>query len=361
MKKRLSSLLLVLSVAGLPALNACKKPENKEGEAKATAASPAVKVSTGDVQLKKLPKFLTLTGSVLANQESQVAANVSGRVIATYVERGQPVKKGQVLVAVDSQEAGLSASAAAAQSKVADTQEQLAQQDCERADKLFAQGAMTKAEYERQKTQCSSQVFSANAARASADLATKRAGDAQIRAPFDGFVGERFVNVGEYVQPPTRVASFYSIDPARIQISVPENAVALLKAGQTLELTVAAYPERSFPATVKYISPALRTNTRDLVVEATAKNSDASLRPGMFATVLLAVGEEELPTVPKESLRVEGTVKRLFLARQGKAFEMVVQTGITRDGRIAVLDSITAADKVILNPPKELKDGAVIQ
>lgn len=356
----MSARILSLSLGSLVLVSACKQPENKEAEAQKAAAPAAVKVQTGDVEVKKVPKYLTLTGSILANQESQVAANVAGRVIATYVERGQPVSKGQVLVAVDSQEAGLSAASAAAQSKVAESQEQLAKQDCERADKLFAQGAMTKAEYERQKTQCTAQVYSANAARAGADLAQKRAGDAQVRAPFDGIVGDRFVNVGEYVQPPTRVASFYSIDPARIQISVPENAVALVKVGQTLELKVTAYPDRTFPATVKYMSPALRTNTRDLVIEATAKNADAALRPGMFASVLLSIGEEELPTVPAESLRVDGTVKRLFLAKQGKAFELVVRTGVSKEGRVAVLDELGTTDKVIINPPKELRDGATV-
>src|SRR5258705_9342479 len=99
---------------------------------------------------------------------------------------------------------------------------------------------MAKSDMDRQKAQCTSQLFQANAARANADLAGKLAGDTVIRAPIDGIVGERYVNVGEYVQPNTKVASVFSIDPVRVNISVPERAVAQVAVGQKLDLTVTA-------------------------------------------------------------------------------------------------------------------------
>lgn len=346
------------------ALAACKKPDlaPEAGATKATAiALPPVKVETGSIEHQKMPRYLTLTGSVYADRQSDVAANVSGRVTNTYVERGMPVKQGQVIAVVDSRAAGFQVAAAVAQSQAAQTQVNLAKQDCERADTLFAQGAIAKSEFERLKTQCTAQLYTANAAQANADLANKSASDTIIRAPFDGIIGERFVNVGEYVQPPTRVASVFAVNPVRVSLSVPEPAVALVKEGQTLELNVSSYPGRSFPATVRFVSPTLRPNTRDLIVEANARNDDGALRPGMFATAKLAVGEEEQPTVPISAIKVEGTVRRLFLARNGQAFEVVVQTGVEKDGRIAVLEPLAAGDKVILTPPPGLRDGSSIQ
>jgi membrane fusion protein, multidrug efflux system len=112
---------------------------------------------------------------------------------------------------------------------------------------------------------------------------------------------------------------------------------------------------------VRFVSPNLRVNTRDLIVEATAKNPGNFLRPGMFAIARLIVGEDEQPTVPTEAIKAEGTVKRLFLARNGRAFEMVVRTGVQKDGRIAVLEPLAAGDKVILKPPPGLQDGSSIQ
>jgi len=353
--KRSLLLVTVALVAG------CRKPEATAQEKARAQAPAAVKVETAPVETRKMPRYLTLTGSVLANRQSEVAANVNGRVISTSVERGQAVKTGQPLAVVDARAAGLSAAAAAAQSRAAETQVSLAQTECDRADKLFAQNVMSKADYDRVKTQCTAQLYSASAARANADLTSKLAGDAVIRAPFDGIVGERYVNVGEYVQLPTRVASMFSIDPVRVQISVPETAVSLVKEGQTLDVRVAAWPDRAFPAKVRYVSPALRPSTRDLLVEALAANTDGALRPGMFATVLLLVGEEEMPTVPTEALRTEGSVKRLFVARAGQAVEMVVRTGVAKDGRVAVLETFANNEQVVLRPPPGLRDGAAIQ
>ncbi|MBK7859044.1 MAG: efflux RND transporter periplasmic adaptor subunit [Archangiaceae bacterium] len=341
---------------------ACKKPEDPAAAAAKKADElPKVKVETADVQHQKMPRYLTLTGSVMADKQSEVAANVAGRVATTYVERGMPVKAGQVLAIVDSKAAGFQAAAANAQSQAAETQVTAARQDCDRADTLFKQGAMAKAEYDRTKSQCTAQLFQANAARANADLAGKLAGDTIIRAPIDGIVGERYVNVGEYVQPNSKVVSIFSIDPVRVSISVPERAVAQVAVAQKLDLTVTAYEHRTFPAVVKFISPALRAGTRDLIIEATAENHDGSLKPGMFATVLLATGEEEQPTVPLEAIREEGTIKRMFLAREGQAYEMVVRTGVERDGRVAVLEPLQVGQKVIVKPPPGLHDGSVIQ
>ena len=357
--------LPVLLAAALAAATGCSKPPADapatDGKKPDLVALAPVKVSTGEVTHQKMPRFLTLTGSVMADRQSDVAANVAGRVTATYVERGMPVKAGQPMAVVDSKAATFQQAAAVAQSQAAQTQVALAKQECDRADTLYAQGAIPKSEYDRQKSTCTAQLYTANAAQANADLQGKLAGDTIIRAPIDGFVGERFVNVGEYVQPPTKVATVYAINPARVTISVPEPAVALVKEGQTLDLEVAAYPDRKFPATVRFVSPALRQNTRDLIVEASAKNDDLSLRPGMFAITRLTVGEEEQPTVPATAIRSEGTVKRLFLARSGSAFEMVVKTGLTRDGRVAVLEPLGPQDRVIVRPPPTLTDGTAIQ
>ncbi len=344
------------------ALGAAGCAKHQENAVKPVSiALPPVKVETAAIERVRMPRFLTLTGSVLADRQSDVAANVSGRITATLVERGQPVKAGQILAVVDSKAAGFSAEAATAQYQAAETQVRLAEQDCQRADALFSQSSISKAEHERLKAQCTAQLFQANAARANAGLATKLAGDTVIRAPIDGVVGERSVNVGEYVQPPTRVASLYSVDPVRISISVPEPAVGRVQAGQKLDVQVSAWPDKSFPAEVRYVGPALRPATRDLIIEAVAKNPAGDLKPGMFATVRLLVGEEDEPTVPADAVKEEGQVRRIFLARDGAAFEMVVRTGVAKDGRVAVLESLGAGDRVIRNPPSALRDGSSIQ
>jgi membrane fusion protein, multidrug efflux system len=350
---RLMPLFAVLAIAS------CKKPESAAEKPKPVSLPP-VAVETAEVTHEKMPRLLTLTGSVIPDRQSEVAANVSGRVTATYVERGMPVKAGQVMAVVDSKAAGYQAAAAMAQSQAAQTQVNLARQECDRADTLFNQGAIPKSEYDRLKTQCTSQLYTANAAQANADLAGKLAGDTIIRAPIDGIVGERYVNVGEYVQPPTRVASVFSVNPARISISVPEPAVGRVQVGQSLDVEVSSWEGRTFAATVRFVGPALRAQTRDLIVEAVAKNDDLALKPGMFATVKLVVGEEELPTVPLDAIKTDGTVRRLFVAQGQSVVEMVVKTGLEKDGRIAVIEPLAANLKVVVKPPPGLSDGSTI-
>lgn len=358
----MKTLVTVAAAAALAvAASGCGARSESAERKPSVAPPPPVTVKTAPVEVRKMPKVLTLTGSVVADKQSEVAANVAGRILTAPVERGQSVKQGQVLAVVDARGAAFSASAASAQSKVADEQQHLAEADCARADALWEKGAASKQEYDRLKTQCAAQKYSASAARANADLAQKQLGDTTIRAPFDGIVGERYVNVGEYVQAQTKVASLYRITPVRIQVSVPETAVPLVKQGATLAVHVAAWGDREFPATVKYVAPALRPQTRDLLVEAVADNKDGALRPGMFATVSLLVGEEELPTVPMAALQVDGTTKRIYMARGGQAWEVVVRTGGTRDGRIAILEALSQGDKVIVQPPPGLHDGSAIQ
>jgi RND family efflux transporter MFP subunit len=316
-----------------------------------------IAVELGTVELRRMPVVLTLTGNVVAERQSEVAANVAGRVVSAPIERGSKVAAGQTLIVVDARAASLSLEASTAQAELAKTQAAQGREDCARAERLRASGTITQSDFERQTTQCRATQLQAEAAAAQAGLAAKNATDTTVRAPFAGAVGERYVNVGEYVQPMTRVASLFVYDPVRVTVSVPEAAIARIREGQDLEVRVAAFPDRAFPAKVQYVSPALRAQTRDLVVEARASNPDAALRPGMFATVELVTGDEELATVPEDAIVKEGSVRRLFLARDGKAFELVVETALTRDGRVGVREALTPGAAVIVRPPAGLRDG----
>jgi membrane fusion protein (multidrug efflux system) len=337
-----------------------------QGEAPAAQSKPAeavalpVEVTVAKVEKRPMPRIVSLLGNVVADRMSDVAANVAGQVLMAPVERGQKVRVGDTLIMVDSKAASLSAAAAASQADLAAAQSAQAHEDCTRADRLLSEGAIGQAEYNRQRTQCKAQELSANAAKSQAELSAKLAADALVRAPFTGVVGERYVNAGEYVQASTKVATMYTLDPVRIVISVPEQAVSLVRKDVTLNIQVSAYPDRLFPATVQYVSPALRTQQRDLLVEAKAQNAEGLLRPGMFATVQASLGEEQVPTVPADAIVVDGDVRRLFLVKDDRAFELVVKIGGTRDDRTTVYEEFEADATVIRNPPATLRDGVKV-
>lgn len=206
---------LLLTVAA-----SCKKPQD-EGSAQLTSASTEapIKVQTVTVAEKPMPESLVLTGTLKANQESSVAADASGKVAATFVERGQRVKKGDTLAILDARTASLQVSTLNAQSQLAQANLEQAQRECDRVKALRDSGAISQAEYDRTTSQCQTGQWSVAAAQAQQKTAQKLVGDSVIRAPFDGIIGERSVNVGQYVQPATQVVTLYTPDPLRLELT----------------------------------------------------------------------------------------------------------------------------------------------
>lgn len=324
------------------------------------AAAP-LHVTTVAVVEKPMPELLTLTGTLRSSVESDVAADVSGKVVATYVERGQPVKRGQVLAIVDSRVASLAATAAAAQAKVAQSQLEEARRDCDRVKHLLDTGAISQADYDRQTAACTSQQWSATAAEAQQQSALKLAGDSSIRAPFDGFAGERYVNVGQYVAPSTRVATVYAPDPLRLALTVPEANVAAIVTDMPVHFTVTAFGDKVFQGSVKYISPNVREASRDLVVEAVVPNADLSLKPGMFAVASLDLGAKPRPVVPASAVVQDETTARVYVVAASLVQERIVQLGQAAGGLVAIVQGIKVGENVVTAPGPDVRDGARVE
>jgi membrane fusion protein (multidrug efflux system) len=349
----------VVALVFLLGAASCRRAD--DASAAQTAADPVVHVQTAGVTQQPMPQYLTVTGTVRANLESDVAADAAGKVIQTSCERGQVVKRGELIAALDSRNSALAATAAEAQAKVAQSQLEQARRDCERVKHLLETGAISQAEYDRQTAQCTSQVWSAAAAEAQERSAVKMVGDARVRAPFDGIVGERYVNLGQYVQPTTRIASIYSPDPLRLELTVPEANVGAVAPDMPVSFTVVAFGDQPFTGHVKYISPNVRESTRDLVVEAVVPNGDGRLRPGMFAVAKLLLATPPTPVVPLSALVRDDTGARLFVVVGREVQERLVQLGETVGEMVAVVHGVQAGESIVLRPPVNLHDGTRVE
>jgi membrane fusion protein, multidrug efflux system len=356
--RRILVLPMVLVVA-LAALAGCKKP--KPGAEQATK-EVALKVgATTPVIEKGMPEYLVLTGTLRASQESEVAADAAGKVTQTFVERGQTVNRGDPLVVLDSRGAALNANASAAQSNLARAQAEQAAKECERVRALKQSGAISQAEYDRTISQCQASHWSVAAAQAQQASAAKVLGDAVIKAPFAGVVGERYVNVGQYVQPSTRIISLYAPNPLRLELTVPEANIGGLKVDMPVEYTVTAHGENAFKGSVKFISPNVRPQTRDLVVEALCPNPDGKLKPGMFAVARLEVGEKKMMAVPATAVKKDATSSRVYAVVEKRLQERVVQTGGERDGLVAIVAGVKPGEAVVTQPGSDVRDGVLVQ
>src|SRR3954451_8944009 len=151
-QKNSAAWLTVLAMGSSLAFAGCRSAAAEPRKSNEPPA--AVKVDTVTVSQRTLPRFLTLTGTLLPNQKADVAADVSGKIQATFVERGSFASKGSALASIDPRSAAISRTEASAQARALEAQSTLASADCERAEKLFRDGSLSQAEHERQAAQC---------------------------------------------------------------------------------------------------------------------------------------------------------------------------------------------------------------
>jgi membrane fusion protein, multidrug efflux system len=323
--------------------------------------APPVAVQTEEVAEIEVPMTLRLSGSLKGERETDLAANAAGRVVATSAERGAQVVPGQVLAQLDVRAASLAASEARAQAESVRAQQAQALVDCARYQKLRETGAISEAEQERVAVQCRTLPLSAEAASARASIAAQNVGDGVIRAPFGGVITERYVDVGEYVRQDSRVVTLVSVDPLRLEISVPEADAAKVREGAEVSFRVAAHGDRRFAGRVRFVSGAIRPSTRDLAVEALVDNADRALKPGMFADVELAVGSRKLPGVPRAAVADAEGSSHAFVVVDGRLQERALSTVDGPDGKVGVLKGVRPGERVAVGDLGALHNGARVR
>jgi membrane fusion protein, multidrug efflux system len=336
--------------------------ETKPGAAaRQGAAESAVQADTVQVGEQKVPRFLTLTGTLLANEDSDVAAGVMGKVVSVHTERGSVVKKGDVLAKLDSRAASANLEEARAQVVQAKSQQTLANADCERNEKLFASGTLSAADHDRAQAQCRNAAAQVAGTQARLALLEINVSDASIRAPFDGVVSERVVSVGEYVQASSKVVTLVSLDPLRLQLSVPESSAAFIQKDQPVEFSLTAAPNVVHKAKVTFVGAGLRSGSRDLVVEALVANKAHTLLPGQFATARLQLGEQPMPVVPRTALVEEGGRRKLFVVSDGRLEERFVQVSDGSGDAVGVMAGVRVGERVVAVARPDLRDGLKLQ
>lgn len=352
---RLVLVLGALAVAG--GTTGCRKPAEA---APVAAETTKVKVKVTRADVRKVPETLAVSGPLEALLETDLAANASGKVVATYAERGQAVKRGEALFKLDTRLAGLQAAASRAQADVSQADLEREKRECDRMAQLIAAGAVPQAEADRQSARCKVAERAAAAQKANAQVAAQVVADGRVSAPFAGHVVERWVDVGEYVRADTRVATLVQLDPLRVKIAVPESHLAHLVTGRRVALRVPAFPGKTFDATVTRVSPAVRAQTRDVVAEAEVPNKDHALLPGMFASADLEVGARDLPLVPKTSIVLREGATHVFVLVDGHVEERAVQVGPEVGDRAAIVRGV-APGEMVVDAPGDLKNGAAAE
>jgi len=379
-------------------LSGCRASARPSADATEPAGTPApIAVSAIKATEQPLVRHLQVSGTLTADEQAQVAAEIAGRVVATPVERGSRIASGGMLVRVAAIEAEAQADEAQANAAqiearlalgtgeftvdrvpevaAARATADLAQSDFERAQMLMERQLVSRAEFDQKRTQAEAarrqydvarnsaqqQYQALLGARARVALARKALADTVVRAPFDGVVAERLVSVGDYVVKGTKVATVMRTTPLRIELTVPQSDVAAVAVGREVEFTVDAYPDRSFTGRVRFVSPAVRADSRSLVVEAVVANENGELKPGLFATARIEK-PERTPAVllPRTAVGTVADVFRIYVIDGGRASVRLVTLGQTVGDQVEITSGIKPGELVAISSIERLSDGSAV-
>jgi RND family efflux transporter MFP subunit len=395
---RTTPFLAALFAAGA-LVSACSAADGKTKDTDAASPAPRVSVAPADAVERPIARFIRATGTLVAEEQADVAAETSGRVVATPIERGSRIGEGAELIRVSSVETdaqvkeaeanaaqiearlGLSANStfdvdAVPEVQTAKSSFDLAQSEFTRIQSLLEQRVVSQSEFEQRRAQfqaarqqyeaakngAAQQYQSLQAARARLSMARKALADTVVRAPFNGLVAERLVSIGDYVTRGTKVAVVVRINPLRAELTVPEQFVSAMAVGQSITFEVDAYPGRQFTGKIRFVSPALKADQRSLTVEAVVPNAGNELKPGLFA---IAQIRQPNPTpavlIPATAVQTAGGTSRVYVMNGDHVEERVVTVGQTVEPFVEIASGLKAGERVATTNLSQLSDGRKIQ
>ncbi len=401
-------IFLLIAIAGIVAGDKILASNNGEKAALGAlkAESPAQQESgnkaapTAKVESVEQDNVLRLTGSLQADEKSDVASSTNGIIEKIFIDRGSVVEKGATLLQVDPADVKnvLDEGVAAVEElkvrlglkdskepydvenqpevKMAKAALELTEVNFKRYENLHQQGALSKAEYDRMRCEYNSaqqryeqakyqmrQLYQSYlTAQTRLKTIRKALDDTTVIAPFSGYVTERYVNVGERVTTNpmgqgSKIATLVKLDPLRLALTVPQQNADAVKPGQTVSFRVDTLPDKVFTGEIKYIAPSVESMSRSMTVEALVANPEHVLHPGMFVSAELSLPEKAMRLfIPSSAAVRQGDIVKVFVVRDKVAYEQVVSLGSAQGDRVEVTSGLKA-DELVVTAPERVHDG----
>jgi membrane fusion protein (multidrug efflux system) len=310
-----------------------------------TPGSVPIAVEGATVALASLPQGIAAVGSLRSDEAVVLRPEVAGRISEILFREGQRVGKGDMLVRFDN--SVLLAELAQAKANL-----ELSKSKFERAVDLQKKNFISS--QARDEAENNYRV-----SQASVELAAAKLSKLELRAPFSGIVGLRTVSVGDYVKDGQDMVNLEGVDPLKVDFRVPEIYLRQVAAGQSLQVSLDAFPNRFFQGKVYAINPLVDVNGRSIVIRALVGNSDARLRPGMFARVRLLFSEKhDSLVIPEQALMPVGDDQYVYRIVEGRALRVRVAVGQRNNARVEILDGLQAGDMVVTAGQNKIRDGA---
>jgi len=322
---------------------------SRSGDAAATApaAASVVAVQVVTVEPQTLTERLSTTGTVRANENVDLVAEIAGKVAAIHFREGRRVLAGQLLLEIDDTQLRAERERAAYRLSLAERSEA-------RQRRLLDEGLVSQEEYDFALNEL-------NVLKAELELVEGRLLKTRIEAPFGGIVGLRAVSLGSYLTPQTRIATLQDVDPVKIDFSVPEKYAGHLVAGATMAFRTRGSDEQH-TGTIVAVEPLVDLATRSVTVRAQSPNPDGDLFPGAFADVEIVVRRiEGALAVPSRAVIPELGGKKVFVYESGEARPRSIETGLRTAELVEVTEGLEPEDQVIVTAIQRLRPGLPVE
>ena len=330
--------LFVMALTSAITFISCGNTDKKDSE----TAKEKVEVKVADVEVQNIPQTETYTATVESDVKNNIAPNTPYRIETIYVEVGDQVHKGQLLVQLD-----------ASNLRQLKLQEENQKVEFNRISQLYSVGGASKSEYDNAKMQL--------------DILTTQyrqlVQNTQLISPVSGVVTARNYDNGDMYSSSNPILTIEQLNPVKLLVNISETFYRYIKVGQDLDITLDAYPDESFTGTVSIVYPTIDETTHTFPVEVKVNNKDQKVRPGMFARATITMENAEHVVVPDASIvkQVGAGDRYVYTYKDGKVSYDKVELGKHIGDKYEIISGVEPGSKVVIAGMSRLANGVEVK
>jgi membrane fusion protein (multidrug efflux system) len=347
--KLIITILIILVIAGLIAYPKVKpllkeKPKGAvKGNAMMTPGRQVLNVSGYVIKPEQLSEFVKATGTLRPDEEVDMAFETSGKIVSIKFTEGTRVKKGNLLAKINDRPLQAQLEKLLAQKKLTEGKEF-------RQRSLLDKDAISQESYDQIVTELQTIGADINLIRA-------RISETELRAPFDGIIGLRYLSEGAYATSSTKIAKLIKISPLKIEFSIPERYASEIEIGYPVTFVVDGN-SNNYEASVYAVDPKIDIDTRTIVLRALYPNTKEELKSGRYASITLRMSQvENAIAIPSEALIPEMEGEKVFIFKSGKASTVRVNTGLRTESKIQITNGLKFGDTLIVTGILQLRQN----
>ncbi|MFO7447422.1 MAG: efflux RND transporter periplasmic adaptor subunit [Ignavibacteriaceae bacterium] len=341
-----TAILIIVVLILIPKLNFSSDEQSPQSGSQANR-NAVLPVRGHIIKAEKLGNVVLTSGTILANEEVELMSERAGKIVRIAFTEGNSVRKGDLLVKINDAELQAELSRAKFRMELLHDRES-------RQKQLLDKEAISREDYDVALNEL-------NIARAEVDLIQAQIDETEIKAPFNGVIGLKNVSEGSYVTTSTLIARLQSLNPVKLDFSIPEKYAGSVKSGDEIKFKIVGN-ETNYSGKVYAIEPKIDPVTRTLKIRGLHPNSDGKILPGSFADIQLVLKEiENAFLVPTQAIVPELKGQKVFLLKNGIAVSQSVETGVRTDVSVQLTSGVTENDTVITSGILQIRPGMPVR